>query len=123
MSGYFNRFNQGGVNLPDNRVIDKVLQSLSPSYWSFVMNYNMQGKMIPELFVVLKAVKVEIKKEYQGLMVNKTTGFKKGKGKKGNFTNGKSIAAPVRIPKNPNLRQSASIRGTVTGSGTASNTW
>ena len=44
------------------------------------MNYNMQGKMIPELFVMLKAVKVEIKKEHQVLMVNKTTGFKKGKG-------------------------------------------
>ena len=44
------------------------------------MNYNMQGKMIPELFTMLKAVKVEIKKEHQVLMVNKTTGFKKGKG-------------------------------------------
>ena len=43
------------------------------------MNYNMQGKLIPELFVVLKAVKVEVKKEHQVLMVNKTTGFKKGK--------------------------------------------
>jgi len=30
------------------------------------MNYNMQGKMIPELFVVLKAVKVEIKKVIKG---------------------------------------------------------
>ena len=50
------------------------------------MNYNMQGKMISELFVVLKAVKVEIKKEHQVLMVNKNMNFKKkGKGKKGNF--------------------------------------
>ena len=32
MSGYFNRLNQVGVNLPDKRLIDKVLQSLSPSY-------------------------------------------------------------------------------------------
>ncbi len=47
------------------------------------MNYNMQGKMILELFVVLKAVKVEIKKEHQLLMVGETTSFKKGKGKKG----------------------------------------
>ena len=44
------------------------------------MNYNMQGKMILELFVVLKAIKVEIKKEHQVLMVNKTTGFKEGQG-------------------------------------------
>ena len=87
------------------------------------MNYNMQGKMIPELFVMLKAVKVEIKKEHQVLMVNKTIGFKEGKGKKVNFMNGKPVAALVKKPKNPNPRRSASIRGTVTGSGTASNTW
>ena len=52
------------------------------------MNYNMQGmnKTIPELFVMLKAAEVEIKKEHQVLMVKKTTSFKKkGKGKKGNF--------------------------------------
>ena len=43
------------------------------------MNYNVQGitEKIPELFA-----KVEIKKEHQVLMVNKTTSFKKkGKGK------------------------------------------
>ena len=33
--------------------------------------------MIPELFVMLKSVKVEIKKEHQMLMVNKNTSFKK----------------------------------------------
>ena len=43
------------------------------------MNYNMQGmdKTIPELFAMLKARGVEIKKEHQVLMVNKTTSFKK----------------------------------------------
>ena len=41
-------------------------------------------KTIPELFAVLKAAKVEIKKVHQVLMVNKITSFKKkGKGKKG----------------------------------------
>ena len=48
------------------------------------MNYNMQGitEMIPKLFAMLKSAKVEIKKEHQVLMVNKTTSFnKKGKGK------------------------------------------
>ena len=67
------------------------------------MNYNMQGMMktIPELFVMLKSTKVEIKKEHQVLMVNKTTSFKKrAKGKKGNFKkNGKQVAAPVKKPK------------------------
>ena len=39
----------------------------------------MQGmnKTIPELFAMLKAAEVEIKKEHQVLMVNKTTSFKK----------------------------------------------
>ena len=48
------------------------------------MNYNMQGmtKTIPELFVMLKSTKVEIKKEHQMLMANKYTSLKKnGKGK------------------------------------------
>ena len=47
------------------------------------MNYNVQGmtKTIPELFAMLKSAKVEIKKDHQVLMVNKTTSFKKkGKG-------------------------------------------
>ena len=52
------------------------------------MNYNMQGmtKTIPELLVMLKSMKVEIKKEHQVLMIDKITSFKKrAKGKKGNF--------------------------------------
>ena len=32
MSGYYNSLNQVGVNLPDKIVIDRVLQSLPPSY-------------------------------------------------------------------------------------------
>ena len=43
MSGYNNHLIQLGVNLPDDSVIDRILQSLPPSYKSFVMNYNMQG--------------------------------------------------------------------------------
>ena len=64
MSGYYNHLTQLGVNLPDDCVIDRVLQSLLPSYRGFVMNYNMQGmnKTIPKLFATLKSAKVEIKK-------------------------------------------------------------
>ena len=102
-SGYHNHLTQLGVNLPIDSVIDRVLQSLPPSYKSFVMNYNMQGmpKKIPELFAMLKVAEVEIKKEHQVLMVNKTTSFKKkGKGKKGNFKkNSKLVAAQVKKPK------------------------
>ena len=65
------------------------------------MNYNMQGKLIPELFVELKAVKVEIKKEHQVLMVNKTTSFKKRvkerKGTSRRMTN--KLPLPGRSPK------------------------
>ena len=67
------------------------------------MNYSMQGmtKVIPELFAMLKAAEVEIKKEHQVLIVNRTTSFKKkGKGKKkGNFKkNSKQVAAQVKKP-------------------------
>src|SRR3954471_11632315 len=103
MSGYHNHLTQLGVNLLVDSVINRVLQSLPPSYKSFVMNYNMQGmdKMIPELFAMLKVAEVEIKKEHQVLMVNKTTSFKKkGKGKKGNFKkNDKQVVAQVKKPK------------------------
>src|SRR6266511_2615657 len=103
MSGYHNHLTQLGVELPDDCVIDRVLQSLPPSYKGFVMNYNMQGmeNTIPELFAMIKAAEVEVKKEHQVLVVNKTTSFKKkGKGKKGNFKkNGKQVAAQVKKPK------------------------
>ena len=79
MSGYYNRLSQLGVNLPDDCVIDRILQSLPPSYKSFMMNYNMQGmdKTNPKLFAMLKVSEVEIKKEHQVLMINKTTSFNK----------------------------------------------
>ena len=67
------------------------------------MNYNIQGmdKTIFELFAMLKAAEVEIKKEHQVLMVNKTTSFKKkGKGKKGNFKkNSKKVVAQENKPQ------------------------
>ena len=51
--------------------------------------------------MILKSAKVEIKKEHQLLMVNKTTSFKKrAKGKKGNFKkDGKLVATPMKKPK------------------------
>ena len=50
---------------------------------------------------MLKSTKVEIKKEHQVLMIDKTTSFKKrAKGKKGNFKkNGKQVVTPVKKPK------------------------
>ena len=58
-------------------------------------------KTVPELFMMMKSMKVEIKKEHQMLMINKTTSFKKrAKGKKGNFKqNGKQVVTPAKKPK------------------------
>ena len=93
------------------------------------MNYNMQGmdKTIPKLFAMLKAAEVEIKKEHQVLMVNKTTSFKKkGKGKKGNFKkNGKQVASQVKKPKSGPKPETECFYCSrlVTGSGTAPSIW
>ena len=56
--------------------------------------------MIPELFMMMKSMKVEIKKEHQ-VLINKTTSFKKrAKGKKGNFKkNNKQLPAQEKKPK------------------------
>ena len=67
------------------------------------MNYNIQGmeKSILELYSMLKSADVEIKKEHQVLMVNKTTSFKKGKGKKNFKKDDKGVAGkkPNNGPK------------------------
>ena len=103
MSGYSTRLAELGMPLPPEAITDRVLQSLPPSYKSFVLNYNMHGmnKSVAELFAMLKAAESEIQKEHQVLMVNKTTSFKKnGKGKKGNSKkSGKAVAPPVKKPK------------------------
>ena len=93
------------------------------------MNYNMEGmtKTIPELFAILKSAKVEIKKEHQVLMVNKTTSFnKKGKGKKGNFKkNGKQVSAQGKKPKSGPKPETECFycKGTGRWSGTAPSIW
>ena len=67
---------------------------------SFFCSEGME-KSILELFAMLKAAEVEIKKEHQVLMVNKTTNFKKKGGrKKENFKkNDKPVANPMKKPK------------------------
>ena len=129
MSGYHNHLTRLGVNLPVDCVIDRVLQSLPPSYKGFVMNYNMQGmdKTIPELFAMLKAAGVEIKKEHQVLMVNKTTSFKKRARERRVTSRRMASKLPLsgRSPKlDPSLKLSPSTaKGLVTRSGTAPSIW
>ncbi|KAK1666700.1 hypothetical protein QYE76_054859 [Lolium multiflorum] len=103
MSGHAKKLSDLGIIIPNQLGIHRVLQSLPPSYKNFVMNYNMQNmnKELPELFSMLKSAEIEIQKEHQVLMVNKTTSFKKqGKPKKGNIKKGgKKDAAPPEKPK------------------------
>ncbi|XP_051191398.2 uncharacterized protein [Lolium perenne] len=97
MSGHAKKLNDLGMMIPNQLGIHRVLQSPPPSYKNFVMNYNMQNmnKDLPEIFSMLKSAEVEIKKENQVLMVNKTTSFKKqGKPNKGNFKKGGKKVAP-----------------------------
>ena len=126
-SEHYNRLSQVGVNLPDKIVIDRVLESLSPSYWNFVMNYNMQGmtKTIPVLFVMLKSTKVEIKKSIKCWWLTRplVTSKRERKGTSTRMAN--KLPLPWRSPKlDPSLKLSASTsKGLVTGSGTAPSIW
>src|SRR4051812_30303203 len=106
MSGYVRRLNALECQIPDELAVDRVLQSLPPSYKGFVLNYNMQGmtKTPSELFVMLKTAEVEIKKEHAVFMVNKTTEFKRSSrrdnGNKGSpKKDGKSVVVPPKEPK------------------------
>ena len=89
MSGYTQRLEQLDCKIPEELKIDRVLQSLPPSYKSFVVTHNQIGSTdtITELFAKLKAAEVDIKKDNHVLMVNKPS-FKKGKGAKKPFKKG-----------------------------------
>ena len=54
-------------------------------------------KTIPELFAMLKLVKVEIKKEHQVFMVNKTTSFKR-KGQREIKGTSRRMASKLPLP-------------------------
>ena len=93
------------------------------------MNYNMQGmtKMIPELFAMLKSVKVEIKESIKcWWLKNPLVSSKRARERKGTSRRMESkLPLPWRSPKlDPRLKLSASTaKEMVTESGTASNTW
>jgi hypothetical protein len=90
MSGYTQHLEQLDCKIPEELKIDRVLQSLPPSYKGFVVTHNQIGSTdtITELFAKLKAAEVDIKKDNYVLMVNKTTSFKKAMGAKGSFKKG-----------------------------------
>ena len=59
MSGYADKLVSLGITIPIDLGIHRVLQSLPPSYKSFMMNYNMQGmkKSLPSFYQCLKLQK------------------------------------------------------------------
>ena len=65
------------------------------------MNYNMQGDNRNDSQALRDAEIDEGRNQekHQVLMVNKTTKFKKGKGKKNFKKDGKGVATPVKKPK------------------------
>ncbi|KAK1618361.1 hypothetical protein QYE76_023878 [Lolium multiflorum] len=115
MSGHAKKLNDLGIVIPNQLGIHRVLQSLPPSYKNFVMNYNMQNmnKELHELFSMLKSAEVEIHKEHQVLMVNKTTSFKK-QGKPNNKDNFKS-EGKIFVAKNGSFLEKEFLTKEVTG--------
>jgi hypothetical protein len=98
MSGYTQRLEQLDCKILEELKIDRVPQSLPPSYKGFVVTHNQidTTDTITEIFAKLKAAKVDIKKDNHMLMVNKTTSFKKAKGTKVSFKKGSDKrAAPT----------------------------
>jgi hypothetical protein len=85
-------------------------------------------KSLSELFAMLKTAEVEIKKEHNMFLVNKTTDFKKSKkltkGPKGKKPqkDSKHVASPPKAPKvNPGVKYFY-CKGMVAGSATAPST-
>ena len=83
--------------------------------------------MIPELFVMLKSTKVEIKKEHQVLMIDKITSFKKrAKERRGTSSR---MASKLSLPRrSPKMEQSLKLsdytaKEMVSRSGNALNIW
>ena len=93
------------------------------------MNYNMQGitKTIPELFVMLKSTKVEIKKSIKCWWLTRPlVSSKRARERKGTSRRmGSKLPLTWRSPKlDSRLKLSASTaKEIVTGSGTSPNTW
>ena len=84
-------------------------------------------KTIPELFMMLKSTKVEIKKEHQVLMVDKITIQEKGKGRE-RGTSSRMTSKLSLSRRSPKLDQSLKLcaytaKEMVTGNGNTLNIW
>ena len=84
MVGYTHTLEKLGFPIGQELATDFILESLLPSYGSFISNYHMHGmdKGLNELCGMLKTAKTNIKKNTPNhvMMVHKSASFKK-KGK------------------------------------------
>src|SRR3954466_12218403 len=64
MSGYTQRLEQLDCKIPEELKIDRVMQSVPPSYKGFEVTHNQIGSTdtITEIFAKLKAAEVDIKR-------------------------------------------------------------
>ena len=101
LSKYYNRLNQVGVNLPDKIVIDRVLQSLSPSCQNFMMNYARDDKNDSRALRDVEIDEGRNQERASNVDAYQDHQFQeKGKGKKWNFKkNDKQVVTLVKKPK------------------------
>ncbi|KAK8667711.1 hypothetical protein V6N13_007859 [Hibiscus sabdariffa] len=90
MMGYIQTLEKLGFHLKDELATDVILQLLSDSFKSFLLNFNMNeiNKTLPQLLGMLRTVESDLKKNGSKsiLMVREAKGKKKAKSK----GNGKS---------------------------------
>src|SRR3954465_10059641 len=84
--GYAQRLNALGFAIPTTLGTDILLVSLPPSYYGFIMNYNMNGldKTTEELFAMLKTAEASMQKDPIHVlgMMNTTSFQEEGKRQK-----------------------------------------
>jgi hypothetical protein len=71
MMGYIETLTKLGCEIKDDLTTNMILQSLTASYESFIMNFHMNGmkKTMAELHVMLKTVEDSIKKNPNHMMM------------------------------------------------------
>jgi hypothetical protein len=71
MMGYIEILTKLGCEIKDDLATNVILQSLSASYESFIMNFHMNGmeKTVAELHEMLKTTKDSIKKNHNHVMM------------------------------------------------------
>jgi hypothetical protein len=133
MMGYIETLTKHGCEIKDDLATDMILQSLSVSYESFIMNFHMNGieKTMAEFHGMLKIDEYSIKKNPNHVMMVQK---EKRRGSVGRLPMAKARNWFLMSPQALSLRQKASVTlllmrnastaiGRDIGSGTVRNTW